>query len=117
GVCVSLSAALHHWHDGNCGPWLLSAREFIRVCQHHGHGWLVQSFALGIVAAEYIMGWVPKGTHDWKKFIKPSELSKMLRNSAATPHDICGLRYNPLNKKFSLDKNDLDVNYFVTAKA
>lgn len=75
-----------------------------------------KSFALGIVAAEYIMGWVPKGTHDWKKFIKPSELSKMLRNGGATPHDICGLRYNPLSKKFSLDKNDLDVNYFVTAK-
>lgn len=75
-----------------------------------------KSFALGIIAAEYILGWVPKGTHNWKKFVKPSELSKMLRNASASPHDICGLRYNPLSKKFSLDKNDLDVNYFITAK-
>ena len=96
--------------------------EIVKLCKPNG---LVifstlnrnpKSFALGIIAAEYILGWVPKGTHNWKKFVKPSELSKMLRNAGAKPNDICGLRYNPLSKKFSLDKNDLDVNYFITAK-
>ncbi len=75
-----------------------------------------KSFALGIVAAEYILGWVSKGTHNWKKFVKPSELSRMMRQSGLHPSDICGLRYNPMKDKFSLDKNDIDVNYFIAAK-
>ena len=92
--------------------------EIVKLCKPNG---LIifstlnrnpKSFALGIVAAEYILRWVPQGTHNWKKFVKPSELSKMLRNTDAKPHDICGLRYNPLKDSFSLDKNDLDVNYF-----
>ncbi len=75
-----------------------------------------KSFALGIVAAEYILGWVSKGTHNWRKFIKPSELSKMMRRNDLKPFDICGLRYSPIKDKFSLDKKDIDVNYFLTAK-
>ncbi|MEM6811889.1 MAG: bifunctional 2-polyprenyl-6-hydroxyphenol methylase/3-demethylubiquinol 3-O-methyltransferase UbiG [Pseudomonadota bacterium] len=75
-----------------------------------------KSFALGIVAAEYILRWLPKGTHNWKKFLKPSELSKFVRESNAVPHDITGLVYNPLHNEFSLSKSDLDVNYFLTAK-
>ncbi len=76
-----------------------------------------KSYALGIVAAEYVLGLVPKGTHDWNKFIKPAELSKMLRVAGAEAKDLCGLRYNPFNKSFTLDKHDLDVNYFVSAKS
>lgn len=75
-----------------------------------------KSFALGIIAAEYLLGWVSKGTHNWKKFVKPSELSKMLRHNALKPLDICGLRYHPIKDKFSLDKKDIDVNYFITAE-
>ena len=75
-----------------------------------------KSYALGIIAAEHILNWVPKGTHSWKKFVKPSELSRMLRNNNAKPHDICGMIYNPLTKQFKLDKSRVDVNYFMSVK-
>ncbi len=75
-----------------------------------------KSYALGIIAAEHILRWVPQGTHSWKKFVKPSELSRMLRNNGAKPHDICGMIYNPLTKEFKLDKSRVDVNYFMSVK-
>jgi 2-polyprenyl-6-hydroxyphenyl methylase/3-demethylubiquinone-9 3-methyltransferase len=75
-----------------------------------------KSFALGIVAAEYMLRWVPRGTHNWKKFIKPSELSRMLRSAGAKPTDLCGLAFDPLKGEFHMAKNDLDVNYFLTAE-
>lgn len=73
-----------------------------------------KSFALGIVAAEYILRWVPRGTHNWKKFVKPSELSKMVRQYSGKPHDICGLAYNPFKDEFHLAPKDLDVNYLIS---
>jgi 2-polyprenyl-6-hydroxyphenyl methylase/3-demethylubiquinone-9 3-methyltransferase len=73
-----------------------------------------KSFALGIVAAEYILRWVPQGTHNWKKFIKPSELSHFIRNQGAKPKDICGLVFDPLRNKFNLAPHDTDVNYFLS---
>lgn len=76
-----------------------------------------KSFLLGIVAAEFILRWVPKGTHSWKKFIKPSELSRFARQSDLKPHNITGLIYNPVRDVFSLSKTDIDVNYFLTSKA
>lgn len=76
-----------------------------------------KSYTLGIVAAEYILNWVPRGTHDWKRFIRPSELAKLGQSVALKPHECCGLVYNPINKSFSISKNDLGVNYFmVTTK-
>ena len=74
------------------------------------------SFLLGIVAAEYILRWVPKGTHSWKKFIRPSELSRFGRAAGLKPHNITGLIFNPLKSEFLLSKNDLDVNYLLTTK-
>jgi 2-polyprenyl-6-hydroxyphenyl methylase/3-demethylubiquinone-9 3-methyltransferase len=74
-----------------------------------------KSYALGIIAAEYILGWVPKGTHSWQKFLKPSELSKMLHRHNFIPSDVTGLVYNPLRSEFSLSSNDVAVNYFLTA--
>jgi len=74
-----------------------------------------KSFALGIVAAEYILGWVPKGTHNWKKFVTPSELSKWIRQNGAKPTDLCGLAFNPIKNEFHLAPKDLDVNYFLTS--
>lgn len=74
-----------------------------------------KSFALGIVAAEYILRWVPTGTHNWKKFIRPSELAAALRDAEATPKDVKGLRLHPLKNEFEIVENDLDVNYFMTA--
>jgi len=74
-----------------------------------------QSFALGIVAAEYILRWLPRGTHDWNKFIKPSELARMLQGNNMHVNDITGLTYNPLLDYFSLSNTDVAVNYFMSA--
>lgn len=74
-----------------------------------------KSFALGIIAAEYILRWVPHGTHNWKKFVKPSELTNLIRQNDGDPYDICGLAYNPINDDFFMTKKDLDVNYFISA--
>lgn len=76
-----------------------------------------KSFVLGIVAAEYILNWVPKRTHSWKKFIKPSELAKSVRQHGLKPLDISGLIFNPLSGDFEMSKTDVDVNYFMTALA
>lgn len=75
-----------------------------------------KSYALGIVAAEYILRWVPRGTHDWKKFLRPSEIARRLRDNGFAPADACGLVYRPATRDFALDAGDLDVNYFLTAK-
>jgi 2-polyprenyl-6-hydroxyphenyl methylase / 3-demethylubiquinone-9 3-methyltransferase len=73
-----------------------------------------KAFALGIVAAEYILRWLPRGTHDWKKFVKPSELTKYIRNCYLQPVDISGLIYNPLKNDFEISKTDINVNYLLT---
>lgn len=75
-----------------------------------------KSFALGIVAAEYILRWVPTGTHNWKKFVRPSELAGALRRAGATPRQVTGLRLNPFKNEFEIVANDLDVNYFMAAE-
>ncbi|MCK6418195.1 MAG: bifunctional 2-polyprenyl-6-hydroxyphenol methylase/3-demethylubiquinol 3-O-methyltransferase UbiG [Alphaproteobacteria bacterium] len=75
----------------------------------------VKALGLGIVAAEYILRWVPMGTHDWRKFIKPSNLAHMVRAAGLTPLDVCGLQYRPLRDEFALSPHDLSINYFLTA--
>ena len=74
-----------------------------------------KSFALGIVAAEYILRWLPAGTHDWRKFMKPSDVAALLEKHGMRVTDVRGLVYNPLTRAFSLSKTDLDVNYLLTA--
>ena len=74
-----------------------------------------KSFALGIVAAEYILRWLPQGTHNWKKFIKPSELARDVKTNDMQVRDITGLIYNPLIDQFSLSNKDIAVNYFMSA--
>lgn len=74
-----------------------------------------RSFLLGKVAAEYILGWVPRGTHDWKKFIRPSELARLVRDHGATPINTTGMVFNPLSRGFALSP-DVSVNYFLTAR-
>lgn len=75
----------------------------------------LKSMALAKIAAEYILRWVPPGTHDWKKFLRPSTLSAALRRAGATPFEARGLVFNPLKNDFSISAHDLDVNYFMTA--
>lgn len=72
-----------------------------------------KSYALGIIAAEYLLRWVPAGTHTWKKFVKPSELARLSDNAGLTPKNIQGMVYQPFTKEFVLSANDTDVNYFM----
>jgi 2-polyprenyl-6-hydroxyphenyl methylase/3-demethylubiquinone-9 3-methyltransferase len=74
-----------------------------------------KSFALGIIGAEYILRWLPAGTHDWKSFVKPSELAGMAEQAGLKVQDICGLVYNPISDSFSLNARDVGMNYFLTA--
>ncbi len=73
-----------------------------------------KSFALAIVGAEWVMRWLPKGTHDWAKFITPEELFQLLRNAGLDPVDRKGFVFNPVSWRWSISDNDLSVNY-VTA--
>jgi 2-polyprenyl-6-hydroxyphenyl methylase/3-demethylubiquinone-9 3-methyltransferase len=68
------------------------------------------SFLGGIVAAEYVLRWVPRGTHDWKQFIKPSELVNQLAALDMAPCDLKGLHYSPFKNQWSLS-NKLQINY------
>ena len=74
-----------------------------------------KSYAMGIIAAERILKWVPAGTHDWKKFIKPSELAKICESNGLFLRSAKGMVYNPLNGEFSIHPHDLDLNYFLVA--
>jgi len=69
-----------------------------------------QSFALAIVAAEYVLGWLPRGTHDWRKFLRPSELAAHLRAHGGEIRELTGVRFSPLTDRFSIGP-DLSVNY------
>lgn len=73
----------------------------------------LKSHLLGIVAAEYVLRWVPKGTHDFQRFIKPSELLGMAERHAIYAEDMTGLHYNPLSRQFFLSQRNVDVNYIV----
>ncbi len=74
-----------------------------------------KSFLLGIVAAEYVLGWVPRGTHQWQKFIRPSELAAHLEKNGIGIADLTGLVFNPLRGEFELKRDDCSVNYMLTA--
>ena len=73
-----------------------------------------KSFAKAIVGAEYVMRWLPKGTHEWSKFITPEELYRLLEQSGLSPVDRKGFVFNPVAWSWSLSARDLSVNY-VTA--
>ena len=73
-----------------------------------------KSFAMAIVGAEWVMRWLPKGTHDWKKFITPDELYDLIRRAGLDPVDRKGMVFNPIAWSWSLSDRDLSVNY-VTA--
>ena len=60
----------------------------------------LKSYIFAILGAEYILRWLPIGTHDWNKFIKPEELEKFLSQENFSTHDIRGLKYNPFTKKW-----------------
>lgn len=73
-----------------------------------------QSLALGKIAAEYILGWVPPGTHDWRHFVKPSEMARGLRRNDMDMTALRGMSYAPLVGEWQLS-NDIDINYLAMA--
>ena len=74
-----------------------------------------KAYLLAILAAEHVLQMLPKGTHDYKTFIKPSELSQSARAAGLELQGMTGIEYNPFNKRFSLG-TDIDVNYIAAFK-
>lgn len=72
-----------------------------------------KSYLFAIVGAEYLLKLLPKGTHDYEKFIRPSELDEWIRHAGLTSKAMTGLVYNPFTRIYKLDQRDIDVNYMV----
>lgn len=75
-----------------------------------------KSFAFAIVGAEYLLQLLPAGTHEYAKFIRPSELAGWIRDAGLVLTDMTGMTYNPLTKHYRLDPADVSVNYLVRAE-
>jgi 2-polyprenyl-6-hydroxyphenyl methylase/3-demethylubiquinone-9 3-methyltransferase len=75
----------------------------------------LKSFALAIVGAEYVLRWVPKGTHQWEKFVTPKELEDAMRAGGVEMFDIAGVVYNPLRDAWAKSR-DVDVNYMCVGR-
>jgi 2-polyprenyl-6-hydroxyphenyl methylase / 3-demethylubiquinone-9 3-methyltransferase len=71
-----------------------------------------KSYLFAVVGAEYVLKLLPKGTHDYLRFIKPSELSRWSRAAGLTPNELIGMTYNPLTRRYRLGR-DCDVNYLL----
>lgn len=74
-----------------------------------------RGFLMGVVGAEYVLRWLPRGTHDWRKFLKPSELASGLRRNGLEVRELTGVTYNPIADEFRLNPRDLAVNYMLWA--
>lgn len=72
-----------------------------------------KAWALAVAGAEYVLRWLPRGTHDWRKFLKPSEVVRGLRYAGVEPQEMVGVVYSPLSRTWSLNRHDLDVNYML----
>lgn len=87
-------------------------------------GWVVfstinrtpKAFAMAIVGVEYVLNWLPKGTHEYKKFIKPGEMAAAAEAAGLQIQNICGITYNPLFDSYSLNDADVDVNYLMATQ-
>lgn len=75
-----------------------------------------KAFLFAIVGAEHILRLLPAGTHEYEKFIRPSELAQWIRDAGLTQGDMTGLTYNPLTKRYRLVREDVSVNYMVHAR-
>ena len=75
----------------------------------------LKSYTFAIVGAEYILNWLPIGTHDWQKFVKPNELINIAKKSKLKLLDISGLKFNPIFDKWDI-ASDKSVNYIANFK-
>ena len=75
----------------------------------------LKSFGLAIVGAEYVLGWLPKGTHQWEKFITPAELKGWLADNGLSTREELGVTYSPFTRQWKVSR-DMDVNYMLVAQ-
>lgn len=75
-----------------------------------------KAFLFAVVGAEYVLNLLPRGTHDYEKFIKPSELARWIREAGLEMAEMTGLTYNPITKHYRLNPRDVSVNYMVRAR-
>ena len=75
-----------------------------------------KAYLLAILGAEYLLGMLPKGTHDYSRFIRPAELDRWVRAAGLRTSDMTGLVYHPLTRTYRLDPSDVTVNYLVTCQ-
>jgi 2-polyprenyl-6-hydroxyphenyl methylase/3-demethylubiquinone-9 3-methyltransferase len=75
----------------------------------------LRSYAFAILGAEYVLGMLPRGTHDWQRFIRPGEMAAHLRHADLVPADFTGMTYNPIARSFRLSR-DVGVNYLGYAR-
>jgi len=75
-----------------------------------------KAWMLAVVGAEYLLQMLPRGTHEYAKFIKPSELDQWIREAGLAMTHMTGMTYNPLTRIYKLNDHDVDVNYLVTAR-
>lgn len=72
-----------------------------------------KAYLMAVLGAEYVLRWLPRGTHEYKKFIRPSELAAWSREAGLQVRDIAGIVYNPFNQSFRTVVGDVDVNYIM----
>jgi len=104
-------------HVADPGPFIADCARLLApggICFAATLNRTAKSFALAIVGAEYVLGWLPRGTHSWSKFVKPSELARWFREAGLDLGDVTGVGYNPLTDRFSLGR-DVGVNYMMVA--
>ena len=75
----------------------------------------IRAFVLAILGAEYVLRWLPRGTHHWRRFLKPAEISEMLLNNGLTIRDVKGVTFHPLTREWKMSA-DTAVNYLLVAK-
>ncbi|NCA88278.1 MAG: bifunctional 2-polyprenyl-6-hydroxyphenol methylase/3-demethylubiquinol 3-O-methyltransferase UbiG [Gammaproteobacteria bacterium] len=75
-----------------------------------------KSYLLAIIGAEYLLRWLPPGTHDYARFIRPAELGRWLRAAGLELNQLMGMTYHPLLGQYRLDPRDLDVNYLAACR-
>ena len=75
----------------------------------------LKSFGLAIIGAEYVLGWLPKGTHQWEKFITPAELKGWLADNGLSTKEELGVTYSPFTRSWKVSR-DMDVNYMLVAQ-
>lgn len=75
----------------------------------------LKAYALAIVGAEYVLGWLPRGTHDWQRFVTPDELRRHLKAAGFAAPTLAGIVYDVLHDEWRLDPDDCEVNYIAAA--